>query len=197
MDRKIDQSKLITALLVLLLAVGAALLYWFYFLKPSFAEINELRDEIVALNEEIVLLDEKLAQKAFIEQQWDDLSESEPLLRTRIPGRDDLPQVLESLEKLVRASSLELIALNAGELVEGDRYRTVPVSLQLSGNRSKLFSFLKKLERFPHMTLIGQSGIEKGEGGHRLSVNFNLILISEGQVEEVGSDEEGSEEEQV
>jgi len=195
-DRKIDQSKLITAVVILLLAVGAALLYWLYFLKPSFAKIGELQNEIATLEGEIDKLEDKLSKKDLIVQQWEEVREREPLLRSRIPGKEDLPQVLEALEKLVRRSPLELLTLNAGELTEGDRYWTVPVSLQVLGSRNELLLFLKELEKFNHMVLLGQSNIEKREGGHRLSVNFNLIFIPEGKAEEeVGVEEENGLEE--
>lgn len=186
---KKGQSKLVTAVAVLLLVAGAAFIYWLYFLKPSVELIGDLGGEIAALESEIDSLNQKQDQKAIIEQRWQDLQKKEPLLKTRIPGAAELPRVMGTLDQLLRDSPLTLESLDAGELTEGERYRTVPVSLKVSGARKEVLLFLKDLEQFPHLVLIDQAVMERSEKGYRLSVSFRLIFIFGGGAEEVGAEE--------
>ena len=90
----------------------------------------------------------------------------------------------------MRSSSLKLQSLRAGAFADSEQYRSIPFSLQLSGGRKELLTFLRGLEQFPHMALIDQASIDQGDGGYRLNISFDLIFIPEGQVEEVGAEGE-------
>ncbi|HHW74492.1 MAG TPA: type 4a pilus biogenesis protein PilO [Firmicutes bacterium] len=185
-----NRNMLLVIVLILLVVAGAGLLYWNYFLKPAYIGIGDLREEIDGIEQEIALLEEKLEQKSDIEQRWESLSDRRPYLLAKIPETIDLPSVLGAIEKAVRSSSLKLLSLRAGAFADSEQYRSIPFSLQLSGNRKALLTFLRKLEQFPHMTLIDQASIDQSDEGYRLNISFNLIFIPEGQVEEVGAEEE-------
>ncbi|NLA04826.1 MAG: type 4a pilus biogenesis protein PilO [Firmicutes bacterium] len=196
MNAKKNQSKIVTAIAVVLLAAGAALLYWLYFLKPAFKEIGALQGEIAALEGDIESFNEKLDQKAIIENRWHELQDAERLIKTRVPGTDDLPRVMGQLDKLILSSPLQLEALDAAEIEKGERCRFIPVSLKITGSRKNLLIFLKDLEQFPHLVLIDEAAIERADDTQRLIVGFRLILASEEGDEKVGAEEEAEAEEE-
>ena len=196
MNAEKNRSRIVTAIAVLLLAVGAGLIYWLYFLKPAYRDIADLQGEIAVLKEEIDRYDNKLGQKAIIENRWQELKDRETLLKTKIPGSDDLPRVMGALDRLILSSPLELDALDAAGIEKSERYRWVPLSLKIIGSRKDLLNFLEDLEQFPHQLLIDEAALERIENSHRLSVGFRLILASEEGDEEVGAEEEAEAEEE-
>lgn len=168
------------AIIVLLLLVGAGLLYWFFFLRPALAKIGDLRETNAAQVREIAALKSKLAEKPEIEKKWKEISDQEAYLRSRIPRREDLPQVLGTLEELIQSSGLDIETFSAGELQQGEGYLFIPVTLRIGGSAGDLLRLLEELEQFTHFTLTKEASIEEGEGAHRLNVSFNLIFIPEG-----------------
>lgn len=174
------ESRVGKIVLVLLLLVGIALLYWFFFLKPALAGIGELRAGNDVLEQEISALKQKLDQKSEIESMWQEISGKEAQLLAMIPRRADLPGVLGALEGLVLASGLGIEGFSAGEFQEGEGYRFIPITLRINGEAEALLQLLKQLERFTHMTLTEQAGLDRSGEGYRLDVNFNLIFIPEG-----------------
>lgn len=166
--------------LVLLLIVAAAMLYWSLFLKTALSGIGEVRKANAELEQDIAALREKLSQKSEIEKNWQDISGREVYLLSRIPQTLDLPQVLGTLERLVLSSELSLESLNAGEIQDEEEYRFIPVSLRMSGGEAQLLWMLEQLEKFTHMTLTERTTIEVEGDPSRLSVDFKLILAPKG-----------------
>ncbi|HOJ85159.1 MAG TPA: hypothetical protein PKV91_01410 [Bacillota bacterium] len=190
MAEKEKKSKIGLVLLLVLFVIGGLFIYWHYFVQPAMAEISALNEEKSKLRSEIDTLRTKLARKPEIEKKWSSISDTESYYYEKIPQWDDLPQVLGALEHLVMTSPLEIESLSVAQFQQGDKGGYIPVSLKARGPAEELLRLLERLEQFKHMSLTDQAIMETVEGDHRLSLDFRLIILPEGQGKPVGPDGE-------
>ncbi|HOB28331.1 MAG TPA: type 4a pilus biogenesis protein PilO [Bacillota bacterium] len=194
---KEKKTQVTTFILIILLIIAAGVLYWIYFLKPALAKISDLREGNLKEEQAIAALEEKLAQKELIEQEWEIAREKESYLLAKVPEEAALPEVLGALEKLVFSTALSLEELSGYEFEDGEKYRFIPVTLRVEGKVDELLALLEKIEQFAHQTISKHVRLEDlKDGNHLLDLDFDLIFNLEGQDRTMGIAEEQEEQEE-
>lgn len=185
------RPQLSTYILVILLVIVIGVLYWFFFLKPALARIDDMREANLAEEQEIELLKTRLLKKEDAERRWETARKNEGFLRTKIPEAAALPDVFGALEELIFSASKEVV-LNAYDFQDSEGYRFIPVNIDVRGTMEKLLVLLEGVEQFAHQALVDSVRLEEDEkgGDHRLKIDFDLVFYLEEQAEAMGPEEE-------
>ncbi|MBN1591344.1 MAG: type 4a pilus biogenesis protein PilO [Pirellulales bacterium] len=94
------------------------------------------------------------------------------------PSRRDLTALLGKITALARAAGLRTTRFDPETIVTHERLARAPLSIEVVGPFSHLFSFLSELESLPQTIWIEHLEIEKGGvNSHNVSCSLKLVIF--------------------
>ena len=84
--------------------------------SPSLDKISALKLDKADLERVTSRLEEKVANRAAIQAQWNRLQQEQEQWATLVPSPKDLPQVIGALESLINGFSLQIVNFEGREL---------------------------------------------------------------------------------
>lgn len=169
--------------------LGLAFIFWILIYSPSLDKISALKLDKADLERVTSRLEEKVANRAAIQAQWNRLQQEQEQWATLVPSPKDLPQVIGALESLINGFSLQIVNFEGRELSQAQssqqesddaggslNYIVAPYVLEVAGGEAVLDQLLEELEAFPHLLMIERTVWGRGSNNLSLTVHFSLIL---------------------
>lgn len=154
------------ALLALVGAVLAAVLWYFYLYTPTQLRIDELTAQNQALETDILRGRAARANLPELRAQVAELRAERDVFLSQLPEQNDVAELLDQLRSAARSAGTRLTGLqNAGtpsEVVPG--VRLLNFSLATQGNYERTIAFLRALEALPRFTRVQRVGLNANVG---------------------------------
>ncbi len=132
-------------------------------LGKELRENQAIADNLPRVKEEVARLDEKLAEAL-----------------QKLPDKDEIPSLLQTISDLGRDSGLEFLLFKPGTAVPKDFYAEVPLEMQLLGRYHDVATFFDKVGRLPRIVTIQNSSFgspKAGPGGVKLTVSCRAVTF--------------------
>jgi type IV pilus assembly protein PilO len=154
-------TQILTFTIVML---GLAAGYYFYSLKDTIRERDEIQTDISRLE---VTVAQGNAIEGRLKRFRQELVQLEAYLTTLqniLPAEKETPNVLRNFQQMAAASNLKIVKFTPQPLVPRAFYSDWPISMELEGNYDSLGSFFEKVSqatRIVNVDSIAISGYEK------------------------------------
>jgi type IV pilus assembly protein PilO len=159
-----DNQKMLVPLVLVALLGG---LYFYYMYMP-------MQEKEASLQSKLTQMQTKLSQSKAVAANLPRFEAEAKVMNTKLtealtklPGSDEIPELLKNMEKLGHDSGVEFLSVNMkGEAGRGF-YAEVPVDLKLRANYHEFAMFMDKLSKLPRIINISNInlGSPKNEGG--------------------------------
>lgn len=189
------------ALLALVGAALAAMLWYFYLYTPTQLRIDELTAQNQLLETDILRGRAARANLPELRAQVAELRAERDVFLAQLPEQNDVAELLDQLRSAARSAGTSLTGLqNAGtpsEVVPG--VRLLNFSLATQGNYERTITFLRALEALPRFTRVQRVGltanVESGaDPGLDATYDFTVYVytgVDETAVDATGVDTTG------
>lgn len=175
----IPLERRVKVLLVLLIFILPAALYYFLYLKPNLEDIERLTASQTSLQAELDKVKRRAkdlpALEAEVARVQDEFYEKAALL----PREKEIPQLLRDISSLGTNAGLDFLKFRPLPSVPRDFYDDIPVTINVRGPYHSVgffFDKVSKLERIVSVTNIRMSA-PKFEGGEML-LNSDCQLVT-------------------
>lgn len=144
--------------LELLLSLITISVFGLFALKPTFFTISQLLKNIETKKETIAQMDQKIADLATAQKNYDREFTQISLLETAVPNTPSPNTFIRQIEGIAQQNSVDILGASvgesvlAGEIKEGSQ--SINVSVSVSGNYSALVDFLSDFQNLRRPSLI-------------------------------------------
>ena len=169
-------------IIIIVLTVIMAVLWYFYMFRPTQARIAELNEDISRLNDQIR---QGEAARDSLPQLEEDLAlaiaDREAFLR-ELPRESDVARLILALRESAAATGVTIDSFSQGRSNLGtiQDVRPVGFSIATTGNFPETMLFLDALEgaqRFTKVQQVGLSTSEDGVNNPELNANFDFTVF--------------------
>ncbi|GAB4264787.1 type IV pilus inner membrane component PilO [Deferrisoma sp.] len=166
------------ALLWVGITVAVGLGYYFLGFQPRLRELQRLEEEYDRLGKELrenqAIADNLPRVKEEVRRLDEKLAEA----LQKLPNREEIPSLLQTISDLGKDSGLEFLLFKPGESQPKEFYAEVPLEMQVLGRYHDVAVFFDKVGRLPRIVTIVSSefGNPKVEpGGTKLTVSCRAV----------------------
>lgn len=136
------------ALLLVMLVAGALVFaYWYLAYSPKSAELAAKQahvDSLVAVNQRAKIEMAK-GNVSEIRRQLAEYQQNLVLIRTLIPGQNEVPSLLEQVSTAARRVGLDVASVDPQPVVEGENYDTYRYGMSVIGGYHELAQFFSNV----------------------------------------------------
>ena len=130
-------------------ASAVVLLFFLVVLKPKFAQISEVRDQVAAEKQQTQSLTIRLDQLRAAQSNQVETTARLAALNRALPPNPDLPALIRLLQTAATRSGMDLLSIAPSpptKLENSTGVEIISVNLQLTGGFFRLESFMTRLE---------------------------------------------------
>lgn len=160
-------------------SVVLAMLYWQYFLKPTWQDIDKKQARYTELKNKIAELKFRSARMEALKIETQELETFWQSLEAKLPKERALPKILDTITRLAQKNHLELVSLSPQGVRPETLYTEHSFGLSLVGSYHNIASFVTDLGRAQRLfhsrdlTMSSRSG-----GDPATSVNATITVIA-------------------
>ncbi|MBI3322657.1 MAG: type 4a pilus biogenesis protein PilO [Candidatus Omnitrophica bacterium] len=171
-----------------LAAVGTVL--WANFLlMPQWAQWSRQGQELKSLERQVEQARRQLAQLPGVERNSEQLSTQLAIRSSDIPPQEQLPELMDQIAQMARASRLRLSSLKPGAEISGlspgpSGYLEVPIEVVTSAGYHQVGAFLDALESSEHLLRVQSLEIianNQDMWNHRVRIILQAYLPPAGE----------------
>src|SRR5882724_5818360 len=164
-------------ILVLVLIYGAVLLGGYYFLIAE--QLDERSKKVDTENTLKAQFESKALQAANIDiyqQQLDEMQKSFGAMLKQLPGRTEIPSILQDISQAAQVDGLKQDLFRPGGEAAKDFYAEKPIDLQLDGGYHDLGKFVSDVAALPRIVTLHNIVIKPASGSVSTSGSDNLAM---------------------
>jgi len=147
--------------LVTLPLVGMAVLYTFFFLLPHQKAVESLRAEQTAKQNFIAGNGNLVAALAETRKELSAIREYNLAWERKTPHRGDLPPLLGKISSLAQEVGVHTTRFDPQSVVKHEHLMVIPLEIGFTGSFSRIFAFLREIERLPQTIWMHSVNMEK------------------------------------
>lgn len=147
-------------LLLVLLALGVFVAYYFLFQQEIRNEIQAERANLNRLTEQRAQLNASVVDVDRIQAEIDELCSRQDAFLDKLPPAEELPSLLSDISQQGELSGLDIQQFDRMQVIPGPNYNTVPVNVRLSGSYDQIadfFYFIGRQQRIVNVSDIRMS----------------------------------------
>jgi type IV pilus assembly protein PilO len=137
-----------------------AFLFYLYFMKDRIKECNQLKADIVKLQESVSKMALVESQLAEFEKDLALLEQRLSVLRSMLPAEKETPAVLRSVQHMAVSSNLKILKFTPKPVISRDFYSDWPINLEVEGNYNGLGTFFEKISRATRLIDVGTISVK-------------------------------------
>lgn len=128
-------------LLLVLLALGVFVAYYFLFQQEIRNEITAERGNLNRLTEQRAQLNASVVDVDRIQAEIDELCSRQDAFLDKLPPAAEIPSLLSDINQQGQLSGLTIQEFTRQQMIPGPNYNTVPVSVSLEGSYDQIADF--------------------------------------------------------
>ena len=166
-------------ILVLIGIFGAVLLLGYYFLiSDQISERSKLVDTENTLKSQFEAKALQAANLDTYKQQLDDMEKSFGTMLRQLPGKTELPSILQDLAQAAQVDGLKQDLFRPGNEATKDFYAEKPIDLQLEGGYHDFGKFVSDVAALPRIVTLHNIVIKPASGGGGGSNGTNNLTMT-------------------
>ena len=164
-------------ILVLIGVFGAVLLAGYYFLiSDQIAERSKKVDTENTLKSQFEAKALQAANLDTYKQQLDDMEKSFGTMLRQLPGKTELPSILQDLAQAAQVDGLKQDLFRPGNEATKDFYAEKPIDLQVDGGFHDFGKFVSDVAALPRIVTLHNIVIKPASGGAGGTGSNNLTM---------------------
>ena len=166
-------------ILVLIGIFGAVLLAGYYFLiSDQISERSKLVDTENTLKSQFEAKALQAANLDTYKQQLDDMQRSFGTMLKQLPGKTELPSILQDISQAAQVDGLKQDLFRPGNEATKDFYAEKPIDLQLEGGYHDFGKFVSDVAALPRIVTLHNIAIRPAAGGSPGSAGTNNLTMT-------------------
>ncbi len=160
---KFPQNSLQANRIPILFAAGLITIIWLFFsclFLPQKIQIVNLTAQYQTERQKTQIIEMYAAAHPDIERDLGELDGKLIQVDKMLPNSNDIYDFLVQLEQAAKGSSIQLVQIKPGQILNKNGYREIPVEIFIKGNYFQMLDFLKKLEDGPRFNTITSISIK-------------------------------------
>jgi len=129
-------------------------------MKDRIKECNQLKADIVKLQESVSKMALVESQLAEFEKDLALLEQRLSVLRSMLPAEKETPAVLRSVQHMAVSSNLKILKFTPKPVISRDFYSDWPINLEVEGNYNGLGTFFEKISRATRLIDVGTISVK-------------------------------------
>ena len=166
-------------ILVLIGIFGVVLLAGYYFLiSDQLDERSKLVDKEASLKSEFEAKALQAANLDTYQQQLDDMQKSFGTMLKQLPGKTELPSILQDVSQAAQVDGLRQDLFRPGTEGTKDFYAETPIDLQLEGGYHDFGKFVSDVAALPRIVTLHNIVIRPSSGGGGGADSLTMTLTA-------------------
>lgn len=170
------------AIVMLLLAIGGAALWFFYLYRPTQERITELEAEIARLDQQIQRGEDARRNLPDLKLAVAELEQDRREFLAELPRESEVGALIDQLRVSASDADVEVRSFSQGSASENlPDVRPIGFTLNTSGTFPKTMAFLATLEELQRFTKISQVGLslaDEDAEDPELNANFGFTVYT-------------------
>ena len=139
-----------------LIALGVAALYWFFFYGPKQTELDVLEQKLTELEADVVKSRAVAANFKTFMKELEELRVRLHKAVQRLPDSTELPGLLTDITSLGKKTGLEFRSFRPKKEVKRGFYAEVPIDIELRGSYHNVGLFFDRVAHLPRIVRISR-----------------------------------------
>lgn len=146
-----------------LVALGVAALYWFFFYGPKQTELDVLEQKLTELEADVVKSRAVAANFKTFMKELEELRVRLDKAVRRLPDSTELPGLLTDITSLGKKTGLEFRSFRPKKEVKRGFYAEVPIDIELRGSYHNVGLFFDRVAHLPRIVRISRVSMTVAE----------------------------------
>ncbi|HSN17613.1 MAG TPA: type 4a pilus biogenesis protein PilO [Gammaproteobacteria bacterium] len=164
-------------ILALIIIFGVVLFLGYYFLiSDQINQRSQLVEKEASLKSDFESKALKAANLDIYQQQLDEMQKSFGTMLKQLPGKTELPSILQDISQAAQVDGLRQDLFRPGPEGTKDFYAETPIDLQLEGSYHEFGKFVSDVAALPRIVTLHNIAIKPVSGGAGSSGTDNLTM---------------------
>jgi len=179
-DLKLDLDRILKLPLAYRVLILASLwlilggLYYYFLYSPKMVEAAKLRGQLEEVKKKVDTNMNIARELPRFRKEKEDLDNELKKALTQLPNKEEIPNLLEAVSTIAKASGLEILVFKPGVSVPKGFYADIPVEMKVEGSHESLALFFEKVGGLPRIVNLSDVNI----GGAK-DVKGEIFLTSD------------------
>ena len=139
-----------------LILIFVSYIFWQFFLKEPFDNLQEVTDKMASLDSQIVAEKKLSRELPKLRKEVEELDMKLARVLRQLPDKKEIPELLSSISSLAREAGLAVAVFRPNPERIRDFYAEVPVSVTVEGTYHEIATFFDEVGRLSRIVNIDQ-----------------------------------------
>lgn len=145
-----------------------------FIVRPQQSVLTELQQEESHLKKVFLEKKEKVINLPAYKEQLQEIQDRFGIVLNQLPSRAEVPAMLIDISQAGLARGLQFEQLRPDSPKEEKFYKTIPISVRVSGKFHQFIEFISDLSSLPRVVTLGNMSIKRGQGEDQLVMEAQL-----------------------